>query len=791
MIGEFILRHRAAIGIALLAISAFMGYCASQVTIATSFVDFFPRHHPYVELYHKYERYGGAQTLTFMVQVKHGDIFNYKTLEKIQDITFDVDKLPAVSHQSIRSLASYRVTYAVALPGNLVSKTYMYPKVPKSKKGIEALKREVMIHRRELRSLIGSHFRSAAISASFYEGRLNYKNLFDDVQKIVKHYQDKNTVIYVAGEPIIRGYGYYYMPVILGIFFTSVGIMVAILYFCLGHRSTWWAPLVTGSLSAIWGLGFVGIMGYDFDPVMLVIPFILTARDLSHGIQWQGRYYDELDARGHDKYAACAATTSYMLPPGLLSILADIAGIIFISFGGIPVLQHVALSGAVWLGGSLTMVFVFQPILMSYLPTPQRKLSAEGGVPRLQWLHRIMDSFVAFPTRPGRMRGLAMWLVGGFIIWGLVSGIRAKIGYTEPGTPLYRHNAKVNKDMRAIGRVFPLDEGWVIVRALNPNDILSPRLIRLTRDLERFLLKDPKVDQVMSVSTDIIEPFNRMFHYGNPKFRAIPQSTDDGVALFQLYVNGTAPGEADLWLSENYSDTCMRILLKDHTYATLQTLQQELGRFLKERKWDPFMSKVKVLYLGGIAGLYAAANDVLYELDFINITFVLAVVFLFCAVTYRSMVAAVLFVVSCIAANFGAFIYMRMVDIGITIDTIPVISLGIGLGVDYGIYTVSRILDECMAGQKLENAITIALRGTGAAVLATFSVIVGGMVPWVFSPLLFHNEMSVLLIILMFTNMIMGLLILPAFIAWARPRFIFGGVAGAQVQQEKAAVSSS
>jgi hypothetical protein len=157
-------------------------------------------------------------------------------------------------------------------------------------------------------------------------------------------------------------------------------------------------------------------------------------------------------------------------------------------------------------------------------------------------------------------------------------------------------------------------------------------------------------------------------------------------------------------------------------------------------------------------------------------------------VTYRSIVAGLLFVISCIAANFAAFIYMRVMDIGITIDTIPVISLGIGLGVDYGIYTVSRIMDECMEGKTLEDAITTALRGTGAAVLATFAVIIGGLAPWVFSPVLFHNEMSVLLIILMFTNVIMGLSILPAYIAWARPRFIFGGVEEVKGHKEQVAV---
>ena len=484
-----------------------------------------------------------------------------------------------------------------------------------------------------------------------------------------------------------------------------------------------------------------------------------------------------------------------MLPPGMLSILADIAGIVFISFGGIPSLQHVASSGAVWLGGSLTMVFIFQPIMMSYLKTPPPlKVSQKRS---WGWLDRLTDWSVEFPVTPGLAREGALVGVGLIIVIGFIAGIRAKIGYSQPGTPLYRQDAKVNQDINAVRRVFPLDEGWVIIRAKEnekhlfreAGDIMSPDVLRVQRDLTNHLLHDPDVDRVISVVPDIIEPFSRMFHYGKPKYRAIPASTDDAFALFTLFVAGTAPGESDAWLSLTNNDACMRVLLRDHTFSTLTRIQQQLADFVSSRQHtDPAFDKIEVLYLGGIAGLYASANDVLYEIDFLNITFVLGVVFLFCAVTYRSITAGLLFVISCIAANFAAFIYMRAMDIGITIDTIPVISLGIGLGVDYGIYTVSRVMDECMEGKTLEDAITTALRGTGAAVLATFSVIIGGLAPWVFSPVLFHNEMSVLLIILMFTNVIMGLSILPAYIAWARPKFIFGGVEDVGRHKEQAAV---
>src|SRR5581483_11271464 len=221
------------------------------------------------------------------------------------------------------------------------------------------------------------------------------------------------------------------------------------------------------------------------------------------------------------------------------------------------------------------------------------------------------------------------------------------------------------------------------------SSVMDPDILRMQRDLGQFLMLDRNVTQVVSVTANLILPFNRMFHYSEPEYASIPSGILVAGSLFVLFAQNTAPGESELWVNDQYDDSIVRIYVTDHTYATLVNLQNRLKEFQARREgWDPGMKQVNFLYLGGIAGLYAAANDVLYQLDFINITFVLGVVLLFCCVTYRSIVAGLLFVISCVAANFGAFIYMRLVNIGITIDTIPVISLGIGLGVDYGIYTV-------------------------------------------------------------------------------------------------------
>jgi predicted RND superfamily exporter protein len=781
-LGKYVLRFRAPIGLLLIGITAFMGYWAARVNVATSFENFFPTRHRNTLLYRQFKnQYGGAQSLCLLLRVKKDDVFNYKTLHTIQDISKDFNELPGVNHNEVFSIASERVSFARALPGALLSTFFMYPRVPETLAGLAELKRNVVDHREAVQGLITYDNKGALVTATFNEANIDYRVLFDDVHRIVEKYQDASTEIVVAGQPLISGWGYHYLKPIEIIFLLAITMMLAFLYVSLGERSSWWAPILTGSFSAVWGLGFVSLMGYNFDPVMLVIPFILTARDLSHGIQWQGRYYDELD-RVDDKLLACATTTDVMLPPGMLSIFADIAGIVFISLGGIPVLKEIGLGGAVWLAASLTMVFVFQPVFMSYLPRPRIREWSRLGRHKLGSRSRILDPaidwLVRVPITPGVFR--SSLLAGGalFVVFGLVSGQRARIGYETPGTPLFRQDSKVNRDLKEISKVYPTDVGWIVLASPDfpdPQSSIGSDVLRMTDDLGDFLLKRGDAVAVVSFANSVAEPLNMMFHNGFPKYRSIPDSTELGGNLWSVFFSGTGPGEIERFFahSPKMTSSCIRVMLLDHTYSRLNHLREGIETFVAERVTNnPRLNKVTVSYLGGEAGLYLAANDVLYRLDILNLTFVFFVIFVCCAFTFWSITAGILFIVACIMANFGAFIYMNARDIGLTIDTIPVISLGIGLGVDYGIYTVARIRDEVIGGATLEDSITTALRSTGASVFSTFAVMIGGILPWTFSPLLFHEEMSVLLIFLMFTNMVAGVLVLPAYIAWRRPRFI-------------------
>jgi predicted RND superfamily exporter protein len=778
--GSYVLSYRKPLAAVLIAITIFMAYWAIHVPIATRFEDLFPSKDPNVLLYRQYRRqYGGAQTLVLMVRVHEGDIFNLKTLGAIQDLTRKVDILPGVNHNEVFSLASYRVIYARAMPGALVATPYMYPKLPQNQAELDDLKKTVMTHREELAGYVTYDLKGAMIIAAFNEEGLDYKALFDAVQRLITQYQDSNTTIYASGAAMFAAWGYYYLPRIALIFLISIVLMLVILYLTLGRRSGWWAPIVTGLSSAVWGLGFVGLMRFNFDPVMLVIPFILTARDLSHGIQWHGRYYDELD-RADNKMAACAATADLMLRPGLLAVLANVAGVVFLAVGEIPVLKQIGYGGAVWLGASLAMVFVFQPILMSYLAKPEvyswRMMQPDSSRSTayrslVSWVERIS-------VTPGGVRG-GLGAAGiALMILGIAASTHVPIGYQTPGTPIYRQEAKINQDTAEIGKFVPTNMAWVVLETPNypqPHNPIAIHTLRMADDLGDYLQSRGDVLAVLGFPEIASKPMNMLLHNGDPKFYALPDSDALSGNLWGFFFSGTAPDEVFSFFSSYpiMNNMSIRLLLADHTYGRLQRLRADLDHFVKNRVVnDPQLSGVKLRYVGGDAGLYLASDNVVGRLNSVNLALTLGMIFLASAVIFASPMAGLLFVMAAVMANFGAFLYMNYQVIGLTIDTIPVISLGIGLGISYAIYTVARIRDEVAAGAQLDNAITTALHTTGGWVFATFAVMVGGILPWVFSPLLFHNEMSVLLILLMLANLVVGLFILPGYIAWRRPHFV-------------------
>jgi uncharacterized protein len=217
----------------------------------------------------------------------------------------------------------------------------------------------------------------------------------------------------------------------------------------------------------------------------------------------------------------------------------------------------------------------------------------------------------------------------------------------------------------------------------------------------------------------------------------------------------------------------VRLYLKNHEGSTLKEVIARAERFIGDNR--SLMGNAMARPAGGLGGILAAANEVIRVKNDQTLFIVLAIIFVLCALVYRSILAGVIFTMSLVLANFLAFTYMVGKGIGLNINTFPVVSLGIGLGVDYGLYIVSRIIEVYKEEKDLEKAVRGGIVTAGRAVFFTATMMTVGVMCWCFSPLRFQAEMGILLGILMMVNMIVGVLVLPAVINIIKPKFIQRG----------------
>jgi len=242
---------------------------------------------------------------------------------------------------------------------------------------------------------------------------------------------------------------------------------------------------------------------------------------------------------------------------------------------------------------------------------------------------------------------------------------------------------------------------------------------------------------------------------------------DNQVYFFQM---GTSAGEMDPWVDDRHKGASVRLYLKSHEGGLLKEVITRVENFIKNNSKQ--MEHAEMKPAGGLGGILAAANEVIEKRNDPILLFILAVIFTHCSLTYWSILGGVLFTISLVLANFLAFTYMAFRGIGLNINTFPVVSLGIGMGVDYGLYIVSRIIEVYRVEKDLEKSVRSGITTAGRAVFFTATMMTAGVIFWWFSPLRFQAEMGLLLGILMMVNMVVGILVLPAVINILKPKFV-------------------
>ena len=262
--------------------------------IYTDFADLLPQQHPYIQLHNSIkDDFGGANVLVVGVEFAEGDIFSNKNLATIDRITQAVDSLPGVNHNLVSSV-THRNSREIWLTevGSINSEPYYDSTKGKySKQALADMKAAVAANPRVYGPLVSPDLKMALVKAQLIEGKLDYAETFSQLQKLRKQEVRDGVTIYATGQPVLVGWAYTYMDQILQIFIFTVLAMLALLVFHFRKAYGVLIPLGGVLISTIWGLGIISVLGYNLDPLGLVIPFLIAARAMSHGVQLVERYY--------------------------------------------------------------------------------------------------------------------------------------------------------------------------------------------------------------------------------------------------------------------------------------------------------------------------------------------------------------------------------------------------------------------------------------------------------------------------------------------------------------------
>ncbi len=351
-LATFIVQKRATILWIIILVTFFFFYHALKIEMYTAFSDLLPEDHSYIRVHNEFwKTFGGANVILISVEATDGDIFNPAVLEKVKKLTETIERIPGANNYQIFSIARQKVKDVRATAWGIEVQPVMWPDVPRSPEEIERLRNIVYANPTIVGRLVSEDGKAALITAAFHEERLDYRALFQRIQQAIKELEDEKTHIFAAGEPILYGWIYHYLRQIgLIIALTCFSILTLLVLYYRNLNGVL-IPALSAAITFIWGTGFTALLGYNFEPLILVVPFLIAARTISHSIQFRERFFEELDRFGNKEKAAIESAAGLMMP-GSVSIVTDAIGLTVLLVAPMPILTKLAIAGSFWVASA-------------------------------------------------------------------------------------------------------------------------------------------------------------------------------------------------------------------------------------------------------------------------------------------------------------------------------------------------------------------------------------------------------------------------------------------------------
>ncbi|MGQ0620655.1 MAG: efflux RND transporter permease subunit [Panacagrimonas sp.] len=781
---KWIMDHRGLVSIFFILLTLLFAAGIPKVQVKTIFKNLLPADDPFVQVYYDHPNFGSPLTMYIMVKRVNGDIYQQDTLQKVWDLTRDVDLTPGIDHIQLVSISTEKLRYVEATPEGVDVRPLMGDGVPKNAEEVEDFRRRVSQSPNARGFFVSADGSATLIQATFLD-TIEYGVAFEFVRDLIKKAEDPNHKIYLAGQPALTGWVYKLQYQTYAIFGLTLGVLVVLLVVYMRNIAGVVMPIICAATAGAWGLGFIGWLEKPIEPLLTIVPLLLVARTLSHCIQYSERYYEIL---GHlkDKRKSAEVCMGVMMVPSVLGIMTDVFGIAFIAIAPIETMHdHAWFCGAWALFIIPTGVFLAS-ILLSYLPLPNNFEQISGGEGGKETGFHLFQKKALLLTakstygKPARITAAIMIVL---TVWSVYETVQIEIGNPVEGSNLlwYQSNrgTDFNEAVRAINAHFPgMNTLEIVIESKNPADSTQrvatlPEVMAVRAKLQAMMEADTTLPPRATLSfSDYMMEGNRLFGGGNPQLLPVDPTKQAAYSAASAVMFGGSPLNFSHVMDFELQHSTVSVWFADNKQSTVDAALASAKRAVDAVGVDH--DKFTVRMASGFIALQQAMNDVVHRYHWFIFGLVNVAIAVIAAMAYKSFVASLILLIPVNLANTLQMAAMHVLGIGLDINATIVAVMGVGVGIDYGIYLLSRICEEYHAHHgDLGAAITTSLATTGKAIMFTASIMLIGIVPWYFlSDLKFMADMGVLLIAIMLINMVLSLILLPLVVWYVKPKFM-------------------
>jgi predicted RND superfamily exporter protein len=740
-------------------LTALFALSASRLAVDAGFNKMVPLKHPYMQVYRDYQKdFGSANRVAIALVQKDGDIFNKEFMQKLKALTDDVFLLNGVDRPSAKSLFTPNTRFIEVIEegfagGNVIPATFQGTD--------EDLKkvRENVNKSTEVGRSVASDYTGALVSAGLLEidpqteKRLNYFEVAAKLEELrAKYSSDKHSVHIIGFAKAIGDIrdGARGVVMFFGIAFVITAALM--LWFVKDVKLTAVA-LVVAMMPVLWLLGTLPLLGFGIDPLSILVPFLIFSIGVSHAVQMTKTWEREV-VSGVDSLTGAKRSFAKLFIPGTLALLTNVLGFAVIMLIPIDIVRELGITASLGVAWMIVTNKMLLPILLSY-STLSKRVAAQEAFQEHR-ADRIWNTAAGCVVRKR-----AIVIIGVAAVIGVVGILQAhtlKVGDYGVGVPELRPDSRYNQDNAKVIEKFAIGVntlGTVVQTKGVQGACTNYDVMSTIERFDWFMQNVPGTQSVISLP-GLAKMVNAGFNEGNLKWRQLPRDA-------QVMAQSVTPIDTATGLL-NTDCSAMQVLINttDQQGETIARLVAAVKAFAAQANSDKLELKLATGNMGVTAATNEAVDKARWEMNFA----IFGALLVMCMITFRSLRATLCILIPLALVSILCEALMPTLGIGLKVSTLPVIALGVGVGVDYAIYLYDRIETHLEEGKPLQVAFFEALRERGTAMVFTAVTMTIGVGTWALSALKFQADMGVLLAFMFFLNMLGALFLLPALAAF-------------------------